>query len=64
MLPVAVTYVLDLFSTFLPLANPVTGAILGATAATYIIVVGLVYASVFETLTMKDLTSSAGELSP
>ncbi|MBE8996487.1 GTPase [Microcystis aeruginosa] len=61
MLTVAVTWVLDLFSTFLPPANPVTGAISGATAATYITVVGLTYTSVFEKLTIKDLTGAEKE---
>lgn len=58
MLTVAVTWVLDLFSTFLPPSNPVTGALAGATAATYITIIGLTYASVFEKLTVKDMTGS------
>ena len=60
-LTVAVTWVLDLFSTFLPPSNPITGTIAGATAATYITVVGLTYSSVFEKLTIKDLTGSDKE---
>ena len=58
MLTVDVTWVLDLFSTFLPPSNPITGTLAGATAATYITIVGLTYASVFEKLTIKDLTGS------
>lgn len=60
-LTVAVTWVLDLFSTFLPPSNPIAGTIAGAAAATYITVVGLTYASVFERLTVKDLTGSDKE---
>lgn len=58
MLTIAVTWVLDLFSTILPPSSAVAGTLAGASAATYITVVGLTYASVFEKLTIKDLTGS------
>lgn len=61
MLTVAITWFLDLFSTLLPPANPITGSISGGTAATYITIIGMTYTSVFEKLSLKDLTGSECE---